>query len=71
MGVLAKSKHVSKIYIYCMTPDGKDYPFNRFWCQTCAILLPMMGIKDVFMWNGNEWIRHDAKKLIEDVSKSI
>lgn len=54
-----------------MTPesgDWKDYPFRRFWCQTCAIIIPMFGIKDVFMWN-NEWIRHDPKKLIEEVQK--
>lgn len=68
-GVLAKSKNIKTIYIYCMTPDEKDYPFSRFWCQTCAILLPMFGVKNVFMWN-NEWIRHDPKKLIEEIQNT-
>lgn len=51
-----------------MTPDRADYPFNRFWCQTCAILLPMFGIKDVYMWN-TKWVHHDSNKLIEEVKK--
>ena len=63
--ILAKSPKAEHLYIYCMMPDGKDYPFNRFWCQICAILIPMFGVKDVFMWDG-EWIRHDPKKLIEE-----
>lgn len=67
-GILAKSKNISKIYIYCATPDGRDYPFSRFWCQICAILLPLFGVKDVFMWDG-KWIRHDPKKLIEEINR--
>ena len=75
-GILSKGSKgkggiTKNIYIYCMTPDGNDYPFKRFWCQTCAILLPMFGIKDVYMWNGNEWIWHDSKKLIEEVNGNI
>ncbi len=67
--LLAKlnKKGNKEIYIYCMTPDGKDYPFERFWCQVCAILLPMFGIKDVYMWN-KEWVHHSADKLIEEVN---
>lgn len=79
-GLLAKlkdttSKDTSKIYIYCMTPDEngnwKDYPFKRFWCYVCSILLPMFGIKDVYMWNGDnkEWIHHNAKDLIKEIHK--
>ncbi len=77
-GVLAKLNQKSKItkqpklpteemYIYCMTPDGKDYPFTRFWCRTCAILIPMFGVKTVFMWDGKKWLCKDAKKLIDEV----
>lgn len=66
-GVLAKSDNPINLYIYCMTPDKKDYSFTRFWCKICSILVPMFGTKNVFMWNGNEWIKKDANKLIDDV----
>lgn len=66
-GILAKSKNISKIYIYCATPDGRDYPFNRFWCRTCSILMPMFGVRTVFMWDGNRWISRNAKDLIKDI----
>lgn len=74
-GVLAKSKNginsnntmlSNTIYIYCMTPDKKDYPFIRFWCQICSIILPMMGVKNIYMWDGDEWIWHDANRLVEE-----
>lgn len=65
--ILAKNPNAKTIYIYCMTPDGKDYHFKRFWCQICGILLPMFSVVDVFMWEGENWIKHDAKKLIEEV----
>lgn len=78
-GILAKSKKAeitddsrtlydttlsNTIYIYCMTPDKKDYPFKRFWCQTCAVLIPMFGIKHIFMWNGSAWELHRPEQLI-------
>lgn len=71
-GILSKGSKgkggiTKNIYIYCMMPDGKDYPFKRFWCRTCAIILPMFGIKDVFMWD-NEWVHHDSEKLIDEVN---
>jgi hypothetical protein len=59
------------IYIYCKTPDGKDYPFIRFWCRTCSILLPMFGIKDVYMWDGNKWTFRDSSELISEVESKI
>ncbi len=69
-GVLAKlsqrCKQTDELYIYCMTPDGKDYPFTRFWCTICAVLLPMFGVNYVQMWDGSKWVLHDAKKLIEE-----
>lgn len=72
-GVFAKlsqeCKHTEQLYIYCMTPDGKDYHFTTFWCRTCAILIPMFGVKTVFMWDGETWIRRDAKNLINEVEK--
>lgn len=58
------------IWIYCMTSDGKDYPFKQFWCQTCAILLPMFGVKDVYMWDGR-WVHHEADKLVDEVNKYL
>jgi hypothetical protein len=67
--ILAKNPKTERLYIYCMTPDREDYPFNRFWCQTCAILLPMFGIKDIYMWN-TKWVHHDSNKLIEEVNLS-
>lgn len=60
-----------KLYIYCMTPDGKDYPFIRFWCRTCAILIPMFGVKEVYLWNGESWDFHDPKRLIEEVDTKL
>ena len=69
-GVLSKlsqkCKQTDELYIYCMTPDEKDYPFTRFWCTICAVLLPMFGVKYVQMWDGSKWVLHDAKKLIEE-----
>jgi deoxycytidylate deaminase len=72
-GMLAKlnrkGKSTEEMYIYCMTPEGKDYPFTRFWCRTCAILIPMFGVKAVFMWDGKKWLGRDAKNLIDEVEK--
>lgn len=70
-GILAKvgKQGAKEIYIYCMTPDGKDYPFERFWCRTCAILIPMFGVETVHMWNGEAWIGREAKNLIKEVDK--
>lgn len=71
-GVLAKTKdNIKDLYIYCMTPDGKDYPFKRFWCIVCSILLPMMGVKNIYMWDGNKWVWHDANMLVEEVRNGI
>ena len=70
-GILAKAHRdgiIPKVlYIYCMTPDGKDYPFKTFWCRTCAILIPMFGIDSIYMWNGEQWIFHDPTTLIYEM----
>lgn len=64
-------KRNSSIYIYCKASDGTDYPFTRFWCKTCAVLLPMFGIKNVYMWDGNMWVYRDSSKLISEVERNI
>lgn len=65
-GVLAK-RSPKELYVYCMTPDGKDYPFKRFWCQICAILIPLFGVEKVYLWDDG-WVSHDPKRLIEEVA---
>lgn len=69
MGILVKLKgfDIRDLYIYCMTSDGKDYPFTRFWCRTCSILVPMFGVQNVYMWDGVEWVWHDPDELINEV----
>jgi len=56
-----------QLFIYCMTPDGEDYSFNRFWCRTCAILIPLFGVGEVWMWTGREWKFHHPNSLIDEV----
>jgi hypothetical protein len=63
-GVLAKSRNVKNLHIFCMTPDGNDYHFDRFWCKTCSILIPMFGVENVYMWNGRVWVWHKPNELI-------
>jgi hypothetical protein len=64
-GIFARSKQINDLYIYCMTPDGKDYPFTRLWCKVCSILIPMLNVKNVYMWNGI-WVWHDPLLLINE-----
>jgi len=56
-----------QLFIYCMTPDGEDYPFERFWCRTCAILIPMFGVTDVWTWTGTRWKFHNPDRLMDEV----
>ena len=62
--------HAEDLYIYCMTPEGVDYPFKRFWCRTCAVLIPIFEYRNVFMWDGR-WVWHDPQGLIKEVGGII
>ena len=55
------------LFVYCMTPDGEDYPFERFWCMTCAILIPLFHVREVWMWNGMGWVFHAPNLLVDEV----
>lgn len=35
--------------------------------ETCTTLIPMFGIKNIYMWGGNTWVHRDSLKLILEV----